>query len=155
MSNLDTADAKATAPPITADTTPPTPTTGPPRADVIGARAAGETGSLTVSVTIRSDETGCDQYADWWEIVTPAGELVARRILAHSHPTDNPFERSEPDVALDLETDVIIRAHMAPGGYSGDAIQGSFNSGFTTAELEDGWASSLADSPPLPEDCLF
>ena len=129
--------------------------TAGPRADVVAARATGESGDLTVFVTIRSDETGCDQYADWWEVVTPEGELVTRRVLAHSHPDDNPFERSEAGVDLSRTEPVVIRAHMAPGGYVGDALEGSFDSGFTPAALPDGWFGELQLQEPLPTDCLF
>lgn len=45
------------------------------------------------SVTVESNDTGCDRHADWWEAIAPSGELY-RRILAHSHVDEPPFARS-------------------------------------------------------------
>ncbi|MFT4622594.1 MAG: hypothetical protein ACI8PZ_001250 [Myxococcota bacterium] len=136
-------------------TTLTTTTPASPRADVVAARASGDDGDLTVYVTVRSDETGCDQYTDWWEVVSPQGALIARRVLGHSHPDDNPFERSEAGVAVTRATDIVIRAHMSPGGYVGDALAGSFDGGFATAELPQRWADALQREEPLPDGCLF
>ena len=55
---------------------------------------SGDPGRYQFAVTIRSDETGCDQYADWWEVVSESGDLLYRRILAHSHVDEQPFARS-------------------------------------------------------------
>jgi hypothetical protein len=48
-------------------------------ADVTAVRVSGAPGAYTFSVTLSSPDTGCDQYADWWEVITPDGELVYRR----------------------------------------------------------------------------
>lgn len=129
-----------------------------PSVDVISVRAVGESGAYTVYVTIRSDETGCDRYADWWEVLTPEGELVYRRILDHSHPDDQPFERFGGPVAIEASEEVVVRGHLhsdreGEGGYVGQAMRGSIAGGFSE------WAAPASFAPevegPLPESCLF
>ncbi len=138
-------------------TTPPTTTEDPGAvADVIGVSATGSDGAWTFAVTIRSDETGCDLYADWWELVTPEGDLVHRRILNHSHPDDQPFTRSseEPvDVVSTLE--LYARAHLAPGGYVGSVYGGTIDGGFSETPVTDGFAADLESVAPQPNGCLF
>jgi hypothetical protein len=124
-------------------------------ADVVGVRATGSAGAYTLYVTVRSDETGCDQYADWWEVVTPEGELVYRRILTHSHPDDQPFERSGGPVDVQGDDELVVRAHMAPGGFIGEALGGSIDGGFAPASLAEGFAAELESVAPQPESCLF
>jgi len=131
-------------------------------ADVEAVEASGGPDAWTVSVTVRSPDTGCDQYADWWELVTPEGELVARRILNHSHVDEQPFTRaSEAPIELDPSAEVVVRAHLhADGadpteGYGGQALRGTIDGGFAAADPGDDFATELATVDLLPEDCWF
>ena len=58
----------------------------PGSANVIAVDAKGSNGNYNFYVTLSSDETGCEQYANWWEILDENGSLLYRRILIHSHP---------------------------------------------------------------------
>lgn len=128
---------------------------GAPLAHVTQVRASGQGGALQFSVTIRSEETGCEQYANWWEVLSEDGELLYRRILAHSHPSEQPFTRSGGPVPVQADTRVIVRAHMHPGGYGGQAMAGNQATGFSQVELAPNFAAGLAQSQPLPSGCAF
>lgn len=126
------------------------------RADVVALAASGSAGAYNVAVTLRSPDTGCNQYADWWEVITPDGALLYRRILAHSHVDEQPFTRSGGPVDVQSTTRVIVRAHMNDAGYGGVAFSGSVEAGFAadpsiTAEL----APQLVEESPLPNGCAF
>ena len=107
------------------------------------------------SVTISSPDTGCDRYADWWEVTTPDGELLYRRVLLHSHVNEQPFTRSGGPVNIADTLPVIVRVHMYPDGYSPHAFSGTIDSGFTSTTLETDFALPLATQPPLPTSCAF
>ena len=124
-------------------------------ADVISVEVRGEEGAYQFSVQISSPDEGCNQYADWWEVVDEGGELVYRRILLHSHVNEQPFTRSGGPVNIAPDTVVWVRAHMHPGGYGGATMQGSVSQGFVEAELGFDFAPQLAESPPLPGGCDF
>ena len=124
-------------------------------ADVVGVSVTGDPGDYAFAVSIRSEETGCDQYADWWEVVTPAGDLVFRRILNHSHPTEQPFTRDGGPVEVAASDEVFVRAHLHPTGYLGQIARGSAESGFEIIDPEPGFAAELAKKTPLPGDCWF
>ena len=109
--------------------------------------------SFVFSVGIESPDTGCDQYANWWEVLSPEGELLYRRILAHSHINEQPFVRSGGPVDISESTEVYIRAHMHPSGYGGVAYKGSVDSGFSAFELNADFADGLATQDPLPSGC--
>lgn len=120
-------------------------------ADVVGVSA----GSGRLAVTIHSPDLGCEQYADWWEVITPEGSLVARRILAHSHVDEQPFTRSGA-VEIAPSQVVVVRAHMHPGGYGGRAMRGSIDDGFADVSgFGADVASELAETAPLPDGCAF
>ena len=125
------------------------------RAVVSAVEVSGEPEAYMLAVTIESEETGCDQYANWWEVVTPEGELRYRRILAHSHVDEQPFTRSGGPVAIAADAAVIVRSHTYPHGYSPQAMEGSATSGFDPVTLPPDFALQLAEADPQPGGCAF
>lgn len=126
-----------------------------PKADVTAVIVSGNEGKYQFSVQIQSPDTGCDQYADWWEVVSLDGDLIYRRVLLHSHTDEQPFTRSGGPVAILADQNVWVRAHMAPGGYGGQAFRGSVSEGFSPASMDMDFARNLETLPPLPENCAF
>ncbi len=125
-----------------------------PRADVVRVAAKGAPGSYELTVTLRSPDRGCDHYADWWEVVSPDGKLLFRRILMHSHPDEQPFTRPGGPVAISAQETVIVRAHFHPTGYGGTALRGSVAKGFAVwSGAPSGFAEGLAREGPLPTEC--
>jgi len=116
---------------------------------------SGEPGDYTFAVTIESPDTGCEQYANWWEVITPEGDLIYRRILAHSHVDEQPFERSGGPVEVQPDQSVIVRAHMEPYGYDSQALQGTVEGGFEAVTLSPQFATDLATAEPQPQGCNF
>ena len=134
---------------------PESPTAERPVADVVSVEVNGSPGAYTFSVEIRSPDLGCQQYADWWEVIDADGYLVYRRVLAHSHVDEQPFTRSGGPLEIEAETKLWIRAHMHPAGYGGVVLQGSGLDGFAPSDLSPDYASDLETSPPLPGECAF
>jgi hypothetical protein len=125
-------------------------------ADVLKVRVSGKSGTYTFAVTLRSPDTGCDQYADWWEVLTPQGKLIYRRVLMHSHVNEQPFTRGGGPVEVHDTTELVVRAHMSNAGYGGIAIIGSISSGFAAdPSVSAALAPELADAPPQPTSCAF
>ena len=111
--------------------------------------------NYTFSVEIKSPDQGCNQYADWWEIISEDGLLIYRRILGHSHVNEQPFTRSGGPVNINKDQTVYIRAHMNNIGYSDKVFKGSVSSGFIQHTLETSFASELETTQPLPNGCAF
>ena len=124
-------------------------------ADVLAVTVSGGAGAYTFNVTVRSPDTGCEQYADWWEVLSVKGELIYRRILLHSHVGEQPFTRSGGPVNIQTEETVVVRAHMNTTGYGGNALQGSASGVFLQAELPEGFAAGLENAEPKPTSCTF
>ena len=116
---------------------------------------SGEENQYNFSITIESDDTGCDQYADWWEIIDFDGNLLFRRILTHSHVNEQPFTRSGGPVSLTASNTVYVRAHMNNSGYGIKAFEGSVADGFKAIDLSANFAKDLEKAQPLPESCAF
>ncbi len=125
------------------------------RADVIKVTAGKAAAGYRFSVTLKSDETGCAQYADWWEVLDGKGVLLYRRILFHSHPDDQPFTRSGGAVRVDPDQTLYVRGHMNRLGYTGDIFTGSIAKGFKKAEKAPPFPRSLETQEPLPDGCAF
>jgi len=136
-------------------TSEPTQETGGLTANVVAVQTSGPPNAYQFSVTISSPDQGCQQYADWWEVLSSEGELLYRRILLHSHTTEQPFTRQGGPVPITADTTVWVRAHMNTGGYGGTTLTGSVQEGFQQAELSPNFASGVETRPPLPEGCEF
>lgn len=119
--------------------------------------ASGDEGNYTFSVTIKSPDKGCEQYADWWEVFSENGDLIYRRILAHSHVNEQPFTRSGGSVNISATEIVIIRGHMNNLGYGeGEvAMKGSVSTGFHPFTISKDLAADIEKELPQPTDCAF
>ncbi|MFN2236791.1 MAG: hypothetical protein ACK2U1_21390 [Anaerolineales bacterium] len=124
-------------------------------AEVLSVDVSGDENAYQLLVEIRSPDTGCEQYADWWEVVSQDGDLLYRRILLHSHVSEQPFKRSGGPVAIGADTSVIVRAHMHPHGFGGMALRGSVEGGFEPVQLDANFAPNLDEIEPLPTGCAF
>jgi len=124
-------------------------------ADVIEVTVSGTENNYTFSVTISSPDTGCDQYADWWEVVSASGDLLYRRILLHSHVNEQPFSRSGGVVPITSDQVAWIRAHMNNEGYGGKVMKGTVLGGFEEEIQPEGFALGLDQESPLPLGCAF
>ena len=124
-------------------------------ADVQSVKVVKSGNTYRFQVTVSSPDTGCNKYADWWEILTVEGELLTRRILLHSHVNEQPFTRSGELSEIDESQILIIRAHMNTDGYGGQAMIGSIQSGFEPALLFPGFGKDLETQEPLPSGCAF
>ena len=149
--STDTPDEQTTP-----GTDEPTDTAPTEYADVEAVSFAGENGAWAFTVTLRSPDVDCSQYADWWEVLTRDGELVYRRILNHSHPDEQPFARSGDAMKLEQEDELVVRGHMNELGYGGVAFGGSVAKGFAedTGIMAD-FAAGVESQEPQVEDCWY
>ncbi|MGH1343840.1 MAG: hypothetical protein ACRBN8_19945 [Nannocystales bacterium] len=123
-------------------------------ANVTTVAASGDAGAYTFAVTLSSPDTGCDQYANWWEVLDADGALLYRRILGHSHVDEQPFTRTGGPVPVDAEQVVFVRAHMSNGGF-GRMLTGTAAEGFSEARAAPQIAASIEAADPQPTECAF
>lgn len=116
---------------------------------------SGNEGAYSFSVELSSPDTGCEQYADWWEVVSDSGTLIYRRILAHSHVDEQPFTRSGSPIAISADQEVWVRVHMNNTGYSLRGAKGSVREGFEPIEIDPAFGKDLDTEAPLPNGCAF
>ncbi|MEM6741245.1 MAG: hypothetical protein AAF646_14120 [Pseudomonadota bacterium] len=91
-------------------------------AEVLRAEARETGGTWTVSVTLRHPDTGWDDYADGWRIVTEAGDIVGTRELLHPHVNEQPFTRSLSGVALPTGEPLFVESSTNVTGWSGEKL---------------------------------
>ena len=118
----------------------------------------GSENAYNFSVTLKSPDTGCEQYANWWEVISADGKtLLYRRILGHSHVDEQPFTRSGGIVPIMADTEVIVRAHMHPAGYGEReiAMKGSVASGFMAIDVTKDFAKDIEGLAPQPTGCAL
>ena len=124
-------------------------------ANVTAVKTSGDEGAYRFAVTLKSTETGCAQYADWWEVLSEKGELLYRRILVHSHLDTQPFTRSGGLVNIKKYDIVYVRGHLNKLGYVGDVFKGSVAKGFQHATELPTFPQTLEKQSPLPKGCAF
>ena len=124
-------------------------------ADVQKVTVAGKENNYRFSVTIKSPDADCTQYADWWEVFSEDGRLIYRRILAHSHSNEQPFTRDGGPIKISPDQTVYIRAHMNNTGYGGQVMKGNVKEGFEPATLKAGFAADLETAEPQPSGCAY
>jgi len=90
-------------------------------ADVVAVKPTRESGNRwRFDVTVKSNDKGWDYYADAFEVLTPDGQLLGRRILYHPHETEQPFTRELTGVKIPPDVkSVVVRARHKPRGYDG------------------------------------
>jgi hypothetical protein len=87
-------------------------------------------GTWTFHVTVEHPDTGWEDYADGWDVVTPEGEVLKpnpddpfTRLLLHPHVGEQPFTRSQGGVSIPPGvTQVQVRAHDLVDGYGGRQV---------------------------------
>lgn len=71
-------------------------------------------------VTVKHDDEGWKHYANRWEVLSPDGEILATRVLAHPHDNEQPFTRSLGNVKIPSDlVEVVVRAHDLVHEYGG------------------------------------
>ena len=80
-------------------------------------------GVYDFDVTVRSDDTGWDRYADRFEVLTLDGTMLGTRELLHPHETEQPFTRDLHGLHIPADVHrVIVRAHHKTRGYDGMVV---------------------------------
>ena len=125
------------------------------QAAITAVKCSGQPNNYTLNVTIKSPDTGCDQYADWWEVFNSDGILIYRRILGHSHVNEQPFTRSGGIVDVGPDDFIYVRAHMNNLGYGSLVFSGTLRNDLQPDTLDTNFAMDLATMAPLPGDCAF
>ena len=124
-------------------------------AKIVDVQCIGQPNNYTFEVTIESVETGCDQYADWWEVITPDTILIYRRILSHSHVNEQPFTRSGGVIDVGADEFIYVRAHMNELGYGSVVFSGTPREELKSDSLPANFGVGLAEQSPLPNGCDF
>ncbi|MEM6711286.1 MAG: hypothetical protein AAF590_03290 [Pseudomonadota bacterium] len=94
-------------------------------ADVIAASASQDIrGMWTVSATILHADTGWEHYADRFDVLDEAGNVLGSRTLFHPHVEEQPFTRSLNALSIpdDVAT-ITVRAHDNVDGLGGQEVE--------------------------------
>jgi hypothetical protein len=90
----------------------------------------GDDETWTFHVTVEHPDTGWEDYADGWDVVTPDGIVLKpdpdapfTRLLLHPHVNEQPFTRSQSSIEIPPHvTQVRVRAHDLVAGYGGREV---------------------------------
>ncbi len=141
---VSTALPPAPAPAITGEASPPAPVSDPGSptaeaveegsgdADVLFVRGVqGEDGRWRFDVTVFHTDTGWEDYANGWDILTESGAVLKAnpddhftRLLLHPHVEEQPFTRSQSGLVIPEDVArLIVRAHDLVDGWGGTTVE--------------------------------
>jgi hypothetical protein len=134
----DTPQASPTTPvpaePSPSATLTPAPspeTIGTANADVLYVRAVeAAEGTWTFHVSVHHPDTGWEDYADGWDVLTPDGTALKpdpdspfTRLLLHPHENEQPFTRSQSGIVIPSGVTLVrVRAHDLVAGFGGREV---------------------------------
>ena len=85
---------------------------------------ANNNNSWLIKVTLEHGDTGWDHYADNWQVVDDAGNVLGDRVLYHPHVNEQPFTRELSGVRVpEGITDIYITAHDKVHGWTTDRLK--------------------------------
>jgi hypothetical protein len=94
------------------------------QARIVDVKVTDNQGSFRFDVTLEHADTGWDHYADGWEVMSPAGDILGKRVLAHPHVDEQPFTRSLSGVRIPQGINTVtIRAHDSVHGYNKEMFE--------------------------------
>ncbi|MDX2306155.1 MAG: hypothetical protein NW226_25325 [Microscillaceae bacterium] len=120
---------------------------------ILSVEVTGQELGYNFAVTVSSPDLDCEQYSDWWEILSEDGKLIHRSVIEQSHPNEQPFERSSGGINIKANQKVIIRAHMNNLGYGTQALKGSVKAGFQEIQIDKNFAQAVEKQAPQPPKC--
>ncbi|MEM9448717.1 MAG: AAA family ATPase [Cyanobacteria bacterium P01_E01_bin.6] len=132
-----------------------------------------EAGSSIIEVTVHSPDPSCDQYVDWWEILSEDGKTLIYQSEFLSFPLDDEplMVNTSPPLQLKRDQVLFVRAHqhiteagddydpatgqpLPTSGYAAEqAMKGSIAKGFTTVRIPETFGKGLAQDNPQPLSC--
>lgn len=87
--------------------------------EIVAAKAAGNGGVYSFSVTLRHADSGWKHYADQWRVLAPDGAVLGTRVLFHPHVDEQPFTRGLSGVKVPAGIKrVFIQARDSVSGVS-------------------------------------
>ncbi|MDJ0704010.1 MAG: tetratricopeptide repeat protein [Leptolyngbyaceae cyanobacterium MO_188.B28] len=135
---------------------------------VLQTEVTGNEGNYSFEVTIQSPDQNCTYHTNWWEILTPEGDLIKRQTLDNPHGDQASWSSQLSSVDVQPDQTLLIRAHFQGGyidnggnfslnssfsGYNNQALGGSINEGFQIVRLPATFAPWLEDAEPQPTEC--
>jgi len=74
-------------------------------------------GTFRVDASVRHPDTGWDHYANNFQILDGAGNVLATRVLVHPHVNEQPFTRSQGGIVIPATIKkVFVRAKCSIDG---------------------------------------
>jgi len=78
-------------------------------------------GTFRVDASVRHPDTGWEHYANNFQILDGAGNVLATRVLVHPHVNEQPFTRSQGGINIPTNIkQVFVRAKCS---VDGDGVQ--------------------------------